>query len=164
MKKKSIAVFSGTFDPVTVGHMDIIARAAALFDEVHVLIAKNPEKKTMFTEDERLDLVKAAVSETGYADKVVCAVWERPVFEYCKKVGSTIIVKGIRNSSDFDYERILAKQTDSLCPGIETVSFFANEKYDYISSTYVRGCIAYGFPLDKSVPEAAIKIIKKLKK
>ena len=164
MKKKSIAVFSGTFDPVTVGHMDIIERAAALFDEVHVLIALNPEKKTMFTEDERFELLRAAVKDTDYADKVVCAVWERPVFEYCKKVGSALIVKGIRNASDFDYEKILARQTDSLCPGIETVSFFASDKYDYISSTYVRGCIAYGFPLDGSVPKAAIKIIEKLKK
>ena len=110
MKKKNIAVFSGTFDPVTVGHMDIIERAAALFDEVHVLIALNPEKKTMFTEYERLELLNAAVKDTDFADRVVCAVWERPVFEYCKKVGSTLIVKGIRNSSDFDYEKILAKQ------------------------------------------------------
>ena len=162
--KKNIAVFSGTFDPVTVGHIDIIKRACAVFDEVHVLVALNPEKKTMFTEDERLSLLKAAVDEEGFSGNVVCAASDRPVFEYCKKIGSHIIVKGIRNASDFDYERILAKQTESLCPEIETVSFFADEKYNYISSTYVRGCIAYGFPLEGSVPPAAIEIIKKLKK
>ena len=164
MKKKNTAVFSGTFDPVTVGHIDIIERASALFDEVHVVVAQNPEKKTMFTEDERLELLKASVADTDFSEKVVCAVWDRPVFEYCKKVGSNIIVKGIRNASDFDYEKTLAKQTGSLCPEIETLSFFADEKYDHISSTYVRGCIDYGFPLDRAVPKAAIKIIKKLKK
>ena len=162
--KKNVAVFSGTFDPVTVGHIDVIKRACALFDEVHVLVARNPEKKTAFTEDERLEMLKAAVEEEDLSGTVVCAVSERPVFEYCRKIGARIIVKGIRNASDFDYEKILARQTESLCPGIETVSLFADEKYAYISSTYVRGCIAYGFPLEGSVPPAAIETINKLKK
>ena len=158
---KRIAVFSGTFDPVTVGHLDVIERAAALFDEVHVLVAKNPEKKTAFTEDERLEMLIASVDELECSDRIVCAIWDRPVFEYCLKVGAGIIVKGVRNSTDFEYEKILAKQTDSLCDGIETVLLFSKGEYDYISSTYVRGCIAYGFPLDGAVPPEAIEIINK---
>jgi len=159
--RKSIAVFSGTFDPVTVGHIDIIERAAALFDEVHAVVAVNPEKKTMFTEDERLSMLRAAVGSTDCRDKVVCEVWERPVFEYCRKVGSSVIVKGIRNASDFDYEKVLAKQTESLCPDIETVCLFADERYGHISSTYVRGCIEYGFSLDGIVPAAVLGMIGK---
>ena len=155
------AVFSGTFDPVTLGHIDIIKRAAELFGEVHVVIAHNPDKTAMFTPEQRLEMLKASVASLDCGDRIVCAVWERPVFEYCKKEGCSVIVKGIRNSSDFDYERILARQTDSLCEGIETVALLAKEEYDYISSTYVRGCISYGFPLDRCVPPEAIELIKK---
>ena len=162
-KNERAAVFSGTFDPVTVGHIDIIERASELFDKVYVLVALNPEKKTAFTEEERLEMLKASVSSLDCGDRVVCDIWERPVFEYCRKAGADFIVKGIRNASDFDYERVLAKQTDSLCDGIETVVLFARGEYDYISSTYVRGCIAYGFPLDGAVPPEAIEIIKRIK-
>ena len=163
-KDKKIAVFSGTFDPVTVGHTDIIKRACLLFDEVHVLVALNPEKKTLFSENERFEFLRAAVNELDCANKVVCAIWERPVFEYCKKVGADYIVKGIRNSSDFDYEKTLAKQTSSLCVDIETVLLFSDSRYDYISSSYVRGCIEYCIPLSGSVPESAVKLIEKIKK
>lgn len=149
MKK---AVFSGTFDPVTSGHTDIIQRAAEVFDEIHVVIARNPDKKFMFTEDERLRMLESAVSELECGERVKCAVWERPVFEYCNKIGSRIIVKGIRSAADFDYEKTLARQTESLCPDIETVCFFSNSKYDYVSSSYVRGCIEYGVPLGDAVP------------
>ena len=156
------AVFAGTFDPVTAGHVDIIMRAASIFDEIHVVIAKNPEKSSMFTEEDRKRMVDAVVSELGIADRVKCSVWQRPVFEYCREVGASVIVKGIRNASDFDYEKVLAKQTESLCPEIETVCLISNGKYDYLSSTYVRGCIEYGLPLGESVPAAALNIIKEI--
>ncbi|MBQ7714958.1 MAG: pantetheine-phosphate adenylyltransferase [Clostridia bacterium] len=157
---KRTAVFSGTFDPVTVGHRDIIERAAKLFDELHVVIAHNPEKKTMFTPDERLGMLEATVGGIDGADNVVCAVWERPVFEYCRAVGAKYIVKGIRSAADYDYEKILARQTVSLSPETETVILFSDEKYDHISSTYVRGCIEYGYPLNDSVPEEAVSLIE----
>ncbi|MBR6917282.1 MAG: pantetheine-phosphate adenylyltransferase [Clostridia bacterium] len=159
MKKERCAVFSGTFDPVTSGHLDIIRRALALFDTVHVLIAVNPEKKTMFSEGDRLRMLEASVSSLEGSDRVVCKAWERPVFEYCKTAGAEYIVKGVRNSTDFEYEKVLSAQTASLCPGIETVLFMSPEKYSYISSTYVRGCIEYGFSLDGAVPKEAIELI-----
>ena len=155
------AVFSGTFDPVTSGHVDIIERAAALFDEVHVVVARNPEKNNMFTEDERLEMLTSAVSALECADRVKCAVWDRPVFEYCKKIGSRVIVKGVRSAADFDYEKVLARQTESLSPDIETVCLFSNGKYDYMSSSYVRGCVEYGMPLDSCVPESVVAMLEK---
>lgn len=158
------AVFSGTFDPVTMGHIDIIGRAARLFDEVHVVVARNPEKKNMFTEDERLDMLKRAVSELECADRVKCVVWDRPVFEYCAKVGCRVIVKGVRNTADFDYEKVLARQTESLSPDIETVCLFSNGKYDYVSSSYVRGCVEYGVPLGDCVPSSVVEALNKREK
>ena len=163
-ENKRIAVFLGTFDPMTLGHTDIIKRSLLLFDELHVLIARNPEKKTMFSEDERLEMLRAAIDEECLSEKVLCEVWERPVFEYCRRAGAKVILKGIRNASDFDYEKVLAKQTKSLDPQIETVSLFADPAYDHISSTYVRGCIEYGFELDGAVPESVRKLIDKYKK
>lgn len=156
------AVFSGTFDPVTAGHVDIIRRAASLFDEVHVVIAKNPEKSSMFSEEDRKRMIEALLTDAGMDDKVKCSVWQRPVFEYCREIGAPVIVKGIRNAADFDYEKVLAKQTESLCPEIETVCLISDSKYDYLSSTYVRGCIEYGLPLGESVPSAALDIIKEI--
>ncbi len=158
MKK---AVFSGTFDPVTMGHVDIIGRAARLFDEVHVVVARNPEKNSMFTGDERLQMLTGAVSALDCADRVICAVWDRPVFEYCAKIGSRVIVKGVRNAADFDYEKILARQTESLFPDVETVCLFSDGKYDYVSSSYVRGCIEYGMPLGDCVPESVVEMLNR---
>ena len=156
MKK---AVFSGTFDPVTMGHVDIIGRAAKLFDEVHVVVARNPEKKNMFTEDERLEMLTGAVAELDCAGRVKCVVWDRPVFEYCAKIGCRVIVKGVRNAADFDYEKVLARQTESLSPDVETVCLFSNGKYDYVSSSYVRGCVEYGVPLGDCVPPSVIEML-----
>ncbi len=161
MKK---AVFSGTFDPVTMGHVDIIGRAAKLFDEVHVVVARNPEKKNMFTEDERLLMLEGAVSELDCADRVKCVVWDRPVFEYCAKIGCRVIVKGVRNAADFDYEKVLARQTESLSPDVETVCLFSNGRYDYVSSSYVRGCVEYGVPLGDCVPSSVFDMLKKKEK
>lgn len=146
------------------GHIDIIGRAARLFDEVHVVVARNPEKKNMFTEDERLDMLKRAVSELECADRVKCVVWDRPVFEYCAKVGCRVIVKGVRNTADFDYEKVLARQTESLSPDIETVCLFSNGKYDYVSSSYVRGCVEYGVPLGDCVPSSVVEALNKREK
>ena len=146
------------------GHIDIIGRAARLFDEVHVVVARNPEKKNMFTEDERLDMLKRAVSGLECADRVKCVVWDRPVFEYCAKVGCRVIVKGVRNTADFDYEKVLARQTESLSPDIETVCLFSNGKYDYVSSSYVRGCVEYGVPLGDCVPSSVVEALNKREK
>ncbi len=159
--EKKTAVFAGTFDPVTVGHIDIIKRASEIFDEVHVVIAVNPEKKTMFSGNMRLEMIEKAVDKLECRDRVVVALWERPVFEYCRLVGASVIVKGVRGAADFDYEKILAKQTTSFCPDIETLCMFSASEYEHISSTYVRGCIEYGFSLDGIVPAPARELIEK---
>lgn len=154
MKAIRKCVFSGTFDPVTLGHVDIIERALGIFDEVHVLIAQNPGKKCRYDGEKRLAMLNAATARFTEDDKkVVCAVWERPIFEYCLKENISHMIKGVRNSSDFDYEKILALQTKSLCPHIETVLLYSKAEYDHISSTYVKGLVAYGLDVANAVPE-----------
>ena len=151
MKK---CVFAGTFDPVTLGHTDIIERALSLFDEVHVLVAVNPDKKCFFGASERVELMeKASAKYNTEKTKVVCAAWDRPLFEYCLENGISHIVKGVRNTIDFEYEKTLALQTKVLSPSVETVLLYSNPALDHISSSYVRGLIGYGMDVKGAVPE-----------
>lgn len=160
---KKTAVFSGSFDPVTTGHMDLITRALKLFDELHIVIAQNPDKKCFFDDETRLRMLAAAVNEYGLGYKTVCEIWDRPVFEYCRKIGAEYIIKGVRSAEDYEYEKVIASQTSHLCPGIETVLLFSDPSSEYISSTYVRGLIGYGLPLNGAVPMSVARIIDNLK-
>lgn len=158
MKRK--AVVAGSFDPITVGHLDIIKRAASLFDEVYVIVGLNPDKKCMFSEVERLEMIKSAVSSISADEKVFCDVFEGPVFRYCQKVGASYIVKGVRNSEDFLYERTLALQTKALSDETETVLLVADPALDHISSSFAKGLIQYDMSLEGVVPEKTIELIR----
>ncbi len=158
MKK---CVFAGTFDPVTLGHTDIIERALGLFDEVHVLVAVNPDKKSYFDGEMRVKMLEAATAKYNVDEKkVVCVAWERPLFEYCVKERISHILKGVRNSVDFEYEKTLALQTKVLCPDVETVLLYSDPRLDHISSTYVRGLIGYGMKTEGAVPEEIMDLLE----
>ena len=151
MKK---CVFAGTFDPITLGHTDIIERALSLFDEVHVLVAVNPDKKCFFDVQKRVEMAKKATAKFNSENKkTVCVAWGRPLFEYCLKEEISHIVKGVRNTVDFEYEKTLALQTKALCPSVETVLLYSAPAFDHISSSYVRGLIGYGMDVKGAVPE-----------
>lgn len=157
MKK---CVFSGTFDPLTLGHIDVVEKALSVFDEVHVLLALNPSKKSFFTSEKRHEMLMAAFSKYNeHGKRVYVSVWERPVFEYCLANGISFIVKGVRNTTDFEYEKTLALQTKHLCPSIETVLFYSEPAFDHISSTYVKGLLQYGMDISDAVPEEIISIL-----
>ncbi|MBE6562482.1 MAG: pantetheine-phosphate adenylyltransferase [Ruminococcaceae bacterium] len=159
MKK---CVFAGTFDPITLGHTDIIKRALSLFDEVHVLVAVNPDKKCLIDASERVNMAKTATAKYSTEDKrIVCVAWERPLFEYCLKEGVYHIVKGVRNTVDFEYEKTLALQTKALCPSVETVLLYSDPSLDHISSSYVRGLIRYGMDVKGAVPEEIEELLLK---
>ncbi len=155
MKK---CVFSGTFDPVTLGHTDVVEKALSLFDEVHVLLAVNPSKNSFFTVEKRLEMLTAAFNKYN-ADKIRVALWERPLFEYCLANGISHIVKGVRNTADFEYEKTLALQTKHLCPSVETVLFYSDSSLEHISSTYVKGLLHYGMDISDSVPKEITDIL-----
>lgn len=159
MKK---CVFAGTFDPITLGHTDIIERALSIFDEVHVLVAVNPDKKSLFDVEKRVEMAKTATVKYIADDKnIVCVAWERPLFEYCLKEGVFHIVKGVRNTVDFEYEKTLALQTKVLCPSVETVLLYSDPSLDHVSSSYVRGLIGYGMDVKGAVPEEIEELLLK---
>ncbi len=156
-----IAIYPGSFDPITLGHMDIIRRAAECFDKVCVCVMVNCDKKNpMFTPQERLEMIRSAVAELP---NVEAELWTGLLANYTKDRGSHILVKGVRNATDFDQEYQMAAINKGVCPGLETVFLPASAAYQHFSSTMVREMIRYGQPLERYVPEAVIEALRRRK-
>lgn len=161
MARESIAFVPGSFDPITLGHIDIIERSAKLFLKVYVVIAQNAEKTYMFTPSQRIDIVKAAVSHIANAEVIFC---DGIVAELAIKMGATALVKGVRDAKDLEYEANIARVNQGIAPELETVFLPANESIKGISSTAVRKLISYGMPIDKYVGSKASEVIKSISK
>lgn len=130
-----IAIYPGTFDPITNGHLDIVDRAVKLFDRVIVTIARNLEKKPMFTEEERLDMIREAVKQ--YKNVEVDS-FDGLLVQYARTKQASAIVRGLRAISDFEFETQMALMNRKLDSNVETVFLMPNEKYTYLNSSIVR--------------------------
>lgn len=155
------AMVPGSFDPITTGHVDMIERAAAIFDTVYVTVMVNAEKKTQFTLEERLEMARASLSRI---ENVKVEASDALLADYAAERGVNVLVKGARNGTDFDYEHTLAQINETLNEKLDTIIFPSKKGKSYISSTYVRELIKYRKPLDGAVPEQAVKLIAKLEK
>jgi pantetheine-phosphate adenylyltransferase len=149
MSKQRVAVYPGVFDPVTLGHMDIIRRGAALFDRLIVAVATNPAKQSLFTTEERLAMVRDAVGDLA---GVTADAYEGLTVEYVRRHGASVILRGLRQHSDFEYEYQLAL-TNRTISDIETVFVMADERVAYISSHLVREVAALGGDVSNLVPK-----------
>ena len=149
----NIAVYPGSFDPITLGHLNIIKRASRIFDEVYVAVMVNSAKKPMFTLEERMEFISRTVSrfENVHVD---CS--DKLLVDYCKSVGSKVIVKGLRAVSDFEMEFQMAHANKKIAPEIETVFLTSSEKYTYLSSTIVKEMARYNADLSQFVPREII--------
>jgi pantetheine-phosphate adenylyltransferase len=156
MSTQRIAVYPGVFDPVTLGHMDIIRRGAALFGRLIVAVATNPSKQSLFTTDERLAMVREAVGDTK---GVVVDSYEGLTVEYVARTGASIILRSLRQHSDFDYEYQLAL-TNRTISGIETLFVMADERVAYISSNLVREVARMGGDVSHLVPKNVAKALR----
>lgn len=153
---KRIAIYAGTFDPVTLGHADIAARAAALFDQVIVAVARSTPKRTMFSVDVRLRMVKAAVAGLG---NVTVEKFDGLLADLATKRGASALVRGLRGASDFDYEHGMAVANRALGGGIETVFLVPGEGCASISSSLVREILDAGGDVSALVPAPVVKLI-----
>ena len=154
------AICSGSFDPITLGHLDIIRRAAACFDRVCVCVSPNAEKKNqMFTPEQKLRLVQAAVADLP---NVEAELGPGLLADFAVAHGATAIVRGVRNASDLDAENSLALINQSIRPGLETVFFPASLEYQYFSSSMAREMIRYGQPLEKYLPAAIVPLVREM--
>ena len=154
------AICSGSFDPITLGHLDIIRRAAACFDRVCVCVSPNAEKKNqMFTPEEKLLLVRTAVEDLP---NVEAELWPGLLADFAVDHGATAIVRGVRNTSDFDVEYQMALINQGIHPGLETMLRPASAAYQHFSSSMAREMIRYGQPLEQYLPASIIPLVRDL--
>ncbi|MBL4637137.1 MAG: pantetheine-phosphate adenylyltransferase [Kofleriaceae bacterium] len=151
-RNSKLAVYPGTFDPLTSGHVDILERSLALFDRVIVAIATNPAKTPLFTLEERQDFIREALGEN--TDRVQLDHNEGLLVDYCTRVGATTIVRGLRALADFEYEFQLAHMNRRLAPNIDTVFFMTDERNHYVSSSLVKEVASFGGDVSGLVPPA----------
>ena len=156
------AICSGSFDPITLGHLDIIRRAAACFDRVCVCVVPNAEKTNqMFTPEQKLQLVEAAVRDIP---NVEAELWPGLLAEFAQRHNATAIVRGVRNATDFDVEYQLALINKGLCGSPETIFLPAAAEYQHFSSSMAREMIRYHQPLEKYLPAAILPLVREMRK
>ena len=157
----TIAVVPGSFDPVTLGHLDVIRRAAVIFDQVHVLIVHNPGKSAMLPISERMNLLQKAINEDPtIPSDVVVASWSVGLLvDYCTEVGATVLVKGLRSQIDVAYETPMVLMNRSLA-GVETVFLLPEPAHSYVSSSLVRQVASLGGDVSDYVPEVVAKYLE----
>lgn len=145
-----IAVFPGSFDPITTGHVDLIKRSLPLFDKIFVAVGVNSNKKTLFTLKTRLKWLHDVFKDEG---KIEIAYFEGLTVEFCKSVDANYLIRGLRNSSDFDYEKTISQLNSVIGNGVETFFLISKPGFSHISSTIVREIIKAGGDASTFVPK-----------
>jgi pantetheine-phosphate adenylyltransferase len=147
-----VAVYPGTFDPITNGHLDILDRALHLFDRIIVTIASNPRKQPLFTLEERIEHIRDAMSALGKGDRIDYASFDGLLVDFCRSRGATVIVRGLRALADFEYEFQFAHMNRRLAPGIDSVFLMTDERNHYVSSSLVKEVASLGGDVTGLVP------------
>ena len=147
---KRIAVFPGSFDPITLGHYDIVTRALPLFDEIVIAIGENAAKKYMFTLDQRMDFIRKAFAQEPC---IRVEKYSGLTVEYCKRIGANFILRGLRNPADFEFEKAIAQTNRQLNSEVETIFLLTAAKYAFISSSIVRDVLRHNGDFSGLVPE-----------
>ena len=154
----SVAVYPGTFDPITNGHLDVLRRALDIFPQVIVTIAPNIRKNPLFSTDERMQFIRDALPE--HADRLEFAVFEGLLVEFCRSRNATVIVRGLRALADFEYEFQFAHMNRRLAPGVDTVFFMTDERNHYVSSSLVKEVASLGGDVTGLVPAAVVAALR----
>ncbi len=154
MKK---AIYPGSFDPVTLGHLDIIKRAATIFDDLTILVMANSQKCKLFSADERVNMISGLLSDIP---NVHVSSWGGLLVDYAKQKDANIIVRGLRTTTDFEYELQMAHTNHLEYNSLETVFLTTALSYSYLSSSVVREFASYGGDISSFVPESIIPLIE----
>jgi len=152
-----VGIYPGTFDPITNGHLDIIRRAAPLFDRVIVTLALNSEKEPLFSVDERLDMIRKTINDIP---DVGVAMFSGLVVDFARKVGASAIIRGLRAVSDFEYEFQMALMNRKQNQALDTVFLMPDERFTYLSSSIVREVAKHGGRIDCFVPPIVFEMLK----
>lgn len=158
---KTIALYPGSFDPITNGHLDILKRAAKLFEKVIVTVAVNNKKEAVFSGDERVELIKECISEKKWSKNIEVTQFTGLLVDYAQKVKADTLVRGVRQISDFEYEFRMALTNKRLAPEIDTIFLMPDEEFTFISASIVKEVAYWDGDLSSFVPEEVAKALKK---
>ena len=159
---RALAVYAGSFDPATLGHLDLIERAAALFDNVIVAIGVHPTKSPLFSADERKELI---VSIASHIPNVVVDSFDGLLIEYCASKDASVIVRGLRVTTDFEYELQIAHANADLRPNIDTIFLPTRTKHGFVSASLVREIASHGGDVSRYAPKVVCEaLVKKFAK
>lgn len=152
----SVAVYPGSFDPITNGHLDILGRATNVFDTVIVAVLANPKKSPLLTVEQRIEVIRAAVHEADLPDeRIDVAAFDGLTVEFARAHDATAIVRGLRAISDFESEMQLAHNNRILAPSVDTVFFMTSIEHSYVSSSLAKEIAAFGGDVSAMLPAAA---------
>jgi pantetheine-phosphate adenylyltransferase len=158
----TIAVYPGSFDPITNGHLDVIGRAAGVFERVVVAVLANPRKQPLLSADERVAVIRTALAARGVDDeRVTVDTFDGLTVDFCRRVGAGFIVRGLRAVSDFETEMQLAHTNRRLAPGVDTVFFMTAVEHGYVSSSLVKEIAAFGGDVSEMIPPGAVDALRR---
>lgn len=157
---KNAAIYPGSFDPLTNGHLDILERAAIMFEKVYVTVAVNNKKSAVFSGDERVELIEEAIQDKEWKDKIVIEQFTGLLIDFARKKKVKILLRGVRQISDFEYEFRMALTNRRLAPEIDTLFLMPDEQLTFISATIVKEVAAWGGDLSSFVPENVAKALR----
>jgi pantetheine-phosphate adenylyltransferase len=156
----NLAVYPGSFDPITNGHVDVIRRASAVFDRLIVAVLANPKKTPLLPVEMRISIIRSALQAEGLrSDRVEVAAFDGLTVDYCRELGATAIVRGLRAISDFDSEMQLAHNNRVLAPEVDSVFFMTSVENGFVSSSLVKEIASFGGDVSSMVPAAAIEAL-----
>ncbi len=160
----NVAVYPGSFDPITNGHLDVVERAARVFDRVVVAVLENPRKSPLLSTPERVDVIRRALAATSVAPeggpdhgRIEVATFDGLTVDFCRSIGAAFIVRGLRAISDFETEMQLAHNNRRLAPAVDTVFFMTAVEHGYVSSSLVKEIARFGGDVSAMVPPAALE-------
>ena len=151
----TVAVYPGSFDPITNGHVDVIVRAAGAFDRLIVAVLENPRKEPLLSVETRVAVIRDSLATSGPADRIDIQAFDGLTVDFCRRVGATFIVRGLRAISDFEVEMQLAHNNRKLAPAVDTVFFMTSLEHGYVSSSLVREIARFGGDVSGMLPGPA---------
>lgn len=154
-----IGIYPGSFDPITLGHLDIIIRASKLVDELVIGVLTNISKKTIFTVEERVQFINWVLEENNLKSRIRVESFEGLLVDFAKAQKASFIVRGLRAITDFDYELQLAQTNHVMVPEIDTIFFTTRLEYSYLSSSTVREIASFGGDIKQFVPECIVQSV-----